>query len=158
LKAILESPEYRLRTATSGEEALVLALNEDFAVVLLDVAMPRMDGFEVAMHLKKLERTRDIPILFVTAVATDVTHIYRAYNIGAVDYLVKPLDAEVVRKKVAVFVKLVRQRDEIRHQAKLLREAERRDYERKLADLQLAGDRRYQKLIEGIANVIGWTA
>jgi PAS domain S-box-containing protein len=116
-----------------------------------------MDGFEVAHHLKEVERTRDIPILFLTAVATDVQQIYRAYEVGAVDYIVKPLDPEVVRKKVAVFVDWVRQRRQIERQAAVLREADRRQYELELAELRVAGDRRYRKLVEGIDHAIGWT-
>ena len=108
LKAILERPEYNLVTAKSGEEALALALRERFAVALVDIAMPGMNGLEVAVHLKELERSRDIPIIFVTAFGDDPKEVHRAYAAGAADYLVKPLDAEIVRKKVAVFVDLSR--------------------------------------------------
>jgi signal transduction histidine kinase/FixJ family two-component response regulator len=111
LKAILERPEYRLVTATSGEEALSIALRETFAVALLDIAMPGMNGLDVAVHLKDLERSRDIPIIFVTAFGDDPQEIHRAYSAGGADYLVKPLDAEIVRKKVAVFVDLSRRRE-----------------------------------------------
>ncbi len=158
LKAILSIHDYRLLSASSGTEALQIALRERLTIILLDVVMPEMDGFEVAQHLKQVARTRNIPILFLTAVATDVHQIYRAYEVGAVDYLIKPLDAEVVRKKVAVFVDLVRQREEIERQALILREAERRDYELRLAQLRYAGDRRYRKLIDGIDHAIAWTA
>ncbi len=112
LRVILERPDYRLVTATSGEEALSLALRETFAVALLDVAMPGMDGLEVAIHMKELERSRDIPIIFITAFGDDPQEVHRAYSAGGADYLVKPLDAEIVRKKVAVFVELSRRRDE----------------------------------------------
>jgi CheY-like chemotaxis protein/two-component sensor histidine kinase len=108
LQAILERPDYRVVTAKSGEEALALALRERFAVALLDIAMPGMNGLEVAVHLKELERSRDIPIIFVTAFGDDPEEVHRAYRAGAADYLVKPLDAEIVRKKVAVFVDLSR--------------------------------------------------
>jgi signal transduction histidine kinase/FixJ family two-component response regulator len=111
LKAILERPEYRLMTATNGEEALSVALRETFAVALIDVAMPGMNGFEVAVHLKDLERSRDIPIIFVTAFGDDPQEVHRAYSAGGADYLVKPLDPEIVRKKVAVFVDLSRRRE-----------------------------------------------
>lgn len=110
LSAILERPDYRLVTANSGEEALRVALREHFAVALIDVAMPGMNGLEVAVHLKDLERSRDIPIIFVTAFGDDPEEIHRAYSAGGVDYLVKPLDADIVRKKVAVFVDLSRKR------------------------------------------------
>jgi PAS domain S-box-containing protein len=158
LEAILNKEEYRLFTAQSGQDALQLALRENFTVILLDVMMPDMDGFEVANYLKQAERTRRIPILFLTAVATDITHIYRAYDVGAVDYLIKPLDSEIVRKKVAVFVALARQRDEIAAQAERVRDTQRREYELQLAELRIASDRRYQMLVEGIDHTIGWTA
>ncbi|HTA88329.1 MAG TPA: hybrid sensor histidine kinase/response regulator [Polyangiaceae bacterium] len=108
LQAVLERPDYRLVTARSGQEALALALHESFAVALIDIAMPGMSGLDVAVHLKELERSRDIPIIFVTAFGDDPAEIHRAYSAGGADYLVKPLDAEIVRKKVAVFVDLSR--------------------------------------------------
>jgi signal transduction histidine kinase/ActR/RegA family two-component response regulator len=110
LSAILERPEYRLVQAESGEKALRLALRERFAVALIDIAMPGMNGLEVAVHLKELERSRDIPIIFITAFGDDPEEIHRAYAAGGADYLVKPLDAEIVKKKVAVFVDLSRRR------------------------------------------------
>ena len=112
LAAILDRPDYHLVCATSGEEALRLALRERFAAALIDVAMPRMNGFEVATHLKTLERSRHIPIIFITAFGEDPEEIHRAYAAGGADYLVKPLDPEIVRKKVAVFVELSRKRQD----------------------------------------------
>lgn len=158
LKALLDRSGYRLFAATSGEEALRLALREDFALILLDVLMPGMDGFEVAACLKQVERTRYVPIIFLTAVATDTEHIYRAYSTGAVDYLVKPLDVEAVRKKVAVFAELWRQRHEIQQQAQLLKESQQREHDIQIAKLRLASDKRYRKLVEGIDHAITWTA
>jgi len=108
LRSILDRPDYRLVAAESGEKALRLALRESFAVALIDIAMPGMNGLEVATHLKELERSRDIPIIFVTAFGDDPEEIHRAYAAGGADYLVKPLDAEIVKKKVAVFVDLSR--------------------------------------------------
>ena len=112
LAAILDRPDYRLVCATSGEEALRISLRERFAAALIDVAMPRMNGFEVATHLKALERSRHIPIIFITAFGEDPEEIHRAYAAGGADYLVKPLDPEIVRKKVAVFVELSRKRQD----------------------------------------------
>ena len=112
LEAILAQPSYRLVTATSGKEALKLALRERFAVALIDVAMPEMNGLEVAEHLKTLERSRHTPIIFVTAFGNDPEEVHRAYAAGGADYLVKPMDPEIVRKKVAVFVELSRRRSE----------------------------------------------
>jgi PAS domain S-box-containing protein len=158
LEAILHRIDYQLFIARSGQQALQLALREDFTVILLDVLMPDMDGFEVAHYLKQTERTSKIPILFLTAVATDIRYIYRAYEVGAVDYLIKPLDADIVRKKVAVFVELARQREEIAQQAERLRDNQRREYELQLSELRAASDRRYRALIEGIDHTIGWAA
>jgi len=110
LCAILDRPDYGLVCATTGEEALRLALRGRFAAALVDVAMPGMNGFEVATHLKTLERSRHIPIIFITAFGEDPEEIHRAYAAGGADYLVKPLDPEIVRKKVAVFVELSRKR------------------------------------------------
>lgn len=129
LKSILARPDYRLFTATSGREALELALREAFSVILLDVIMPEMDGFEVARILKQLTRTQNIPILFLTAIASNLAELYQAYEIGAVDYLVKPLNSEVVKKKVGVFVDLVRQREELVRQSERLQEARRKEDE-----------------------------
>ena len=112
----------------------------------------------MADHLKQVERTSHIPIIFLTAVATDVRQIYKAYSVGGVDYLVKPLERDIVRKKVAVFVDLYRQRQQIARQAQALREAEHREYQLRLAELRVASDKRYRKLVEGIGNPIGWSA
>ena len=158
LRAILTDPSYRLITATSGNEALQIALREKPTVILLDAVMPEMDGFEVARHLKSIARTRAIPILFLTAIATEMKHVHRAFEAGAVDYLIKPLDAEVVRKKVAVFVDLVLHREAAERQARRLRDAEKRELELRLTQLRTVSERRYRTLIEGIDHAIGWAA
>jgi CheY-like chemotaxis protein/nitrogen-specific signal transduction histidine kinase len=108
LQAILERPDYRFLLAGSGADALRIALRESFDLALIDVVMPDMNGLEVATHLKSLERCRDLPIIFITALGNDPKAIHRAYDAGAADYLVKPLDPELVKKKVAVFVNLSR--------------------------------------------------
>jgi CheY-like chemotaxis protein len=110
LRAILERPDYHLVTANSGREALAYAARERFAVALIDIAMPEMDGFEVARRLRELEGGVDVPVIFVTAFGNDPEEIHRAYAAGGADYLVKPLDTVVVRRKVAVFVELGRRR------------------------------------------------
>jgi PAS domain S-box-containing protein len=158
LKAILSLPNYRLFTASSGEEALRIVEREKIGIILLDVVMPNMDGFEVATRLKAMPEKRLIPILFLTAVATDISYVYRAYDVGAVDYLVKPLDSHMVLKKVTVFAELVRQREQIERHAEELRELQRRDYDLRIAELRVAGDRRYRKLVDGIDHAIAWTA
>jgi CheY-like chemotaxis protein len=121
LEAILGVFDHELVRAGSGEEALKALLTDDFAVILLDVAMPGMDGLETAEHIKSRERTRDIPIIFLTAVHPDPEHAFRGYEAGAVDYVSKPFDPWVLRAKVAVFLDLHRARIRLREQARLLR-------------------------------------
>jgi PAS domain S-box-containing protein len=110
LAAVLEPLEVRLRTAASGEEALKALLQEDFAVVLLDVQMPGMDGFETARYIRGRERSRTTPIIFLTAVSTDVAQVAKGYEAGAVDYVLKPFEPNILRSKVSVFCDLERQR------------------------------------------------
>ena len=112
LSAILSKPDYNLILASSGREALLHILKTDFAVILLDVMMPGMDGYEVASFIKERESSRDIPILFLTAIAKSPEQIQKGYAMGAVDYLEKPIDSEVIKWKVAVFVDLLRSRIE----------------------------------------------
>lgn len=106
LEAVLQPLPCALRSVTSGEDALKELLNDDFAMVLLDVQMPGMDGFETAELIKSRERTRNVPIIFVTAISKERHHVYRGYSSGAVDYLFKPYDPAVLRSKVAVFLEL----------------------------------------------------
>ena len=106
LQAILEGLPIEIVAVTSGEEALKKLLVEDYAVILLDARMPGMDGFETAKHVKQRERTRRIPILFLTAADYDPHLAFRGYQAGAVDYITKPFDPWVLRSKVGVFVDL----------------------------------------------------
>jgi CheY-like chemotaxis protein len=122
LEAILAGLGHELVKASSGEEALKRLLAEDVAVILLDVQMPGMDGFETASHIKQRERTRDIPILFLTAIDGAAHQAFRGYAAGAVDYLAKPFDPWVLRAKVAVFVELHERRRQLEEQADRLRE------------------------------------
>jgi PAS domain S-box-containing protein len=104
LEAVLEPTGCRLVSARSGEDALRALLKEDFAVILLDVQMPGLDGFETAELIRARERSRTVPIIFVTAISKEPHHVFRGYEAGAVDYLFKPLDPVVLRSKVEVFV------------------------------------------------------
>lgn len=110
LETILEDLGQELVKATSGKEALRHLLNDDFAVILLDVKMPEMDGFETATLIRERERSRHTPILFVTA-HNDDEHLFRGYYAGAVDFLYKPINPEVLRSKVSVFVDLSRKNE-----------------------------------------------
>jgi CheY-like chemotaxis protein len=120
LEAILGALDQTLVRANSGEEALKALLTDDFAVILLDVQMPGLDGFETAAHIKRRERTRDIPIIFLTAISNGPHHTFRGYAAGAVDYISKPFDPWVLRAKVAVFVDLYQKNRQLREQAALL--------------------------------------
>jgi CheY-like chemotaxis protein len=106
LEAILQGLAVETVAVTSGEEALKRLLVDDFAVILLDASMPTMDGFETATHIKQRERTRHIPIIFLTALDYDARLAFRGYQIGAVDFITKPFDPWVLRSKVAVFIDL----------------------------------------------------
>ena len=106
LEAILQGLAVETVAVTSGEEALKRLLTDDFAVILLDASMPGMDGFETATHIKQRERTRHIPIIFLTALNYDSRLAFRGYQIGAVDFITKPFDPWVLRSKVAVFIDL----------------------------------------------------
>ena len=110
IEGVLERPELSIVTATSGNKALGLVLEHNFALILLDVQMPEMDGFEVAELIRGSEKTRHIPIIFVTAISKEETHVFTGYEKGAVDYLFKPLDPQILRSKVNVFVELFQQR------------------------------------------------
>jgi signal transduction histidine kinase len=110
LEALLRQPGRRLFTARSGDEALSLMLEQSFALAILDVQMPSMNGFELAELMRGTERTRAIPIVFVSAAGRELDYAFRGYESGAVDFLYKPLDPLAVRSKVNVFVELFRQR------------------------------------------------
>ncbi len=110
LESILESPDMNLIKTTSGNEALGLILERDYALVLLDVQMPDMDGFETAELLRGPEKTKHIPIIFVTAISKDQEHIFKGYESGAVDFLFKPIEPEILRSKVRIFCELHKQK------------------------------------------------
>ena len=109
LEEVLSSPELGILKATSGNEALAILLDHEVAAVLLDVQMPEMDGFETARLMKGSDRTRHIPIIFVTAISKEDQYVFKGYRSGAVDYLFKPVDPEILRGKLNVFVELFRQ-------------------------------------------------
>ena len=133
LEAILAPLGQRLVRATSGAEALKRLLGQDFAVILLDVQMPGMDGFETAQLIRGRERSRYTPIIFVTAYDRSEAAVVKGYGIGAVDFLFKPLVPEILKGKAAVFVELFVKREEIRRQAEQLRRAELREREQHAA-------------------------
>jgi len=113
LEAILGGLGHELLQATSGAEALKHLLVEDVSLILLDVQMPEMDGYETAAHIKGRARTQDIPIIFLTAIDREAHQAYRGYAAGAVDFLAKPFDPWVLRAKVEVFVGLQQERERL---------------------------------------------
>ncbi len=127
MEAVLRCPEYNLVKASSGHEALAAVYDHDFAVILLDVQMPVMDGFETATLIRQYEPAHETPIIFVTAINKDSHHISRGYESGAIDYLFKPIDPNILKSKVRIFVELCQTRQALK---KNNEELERRVLER----------------------------
>ena len=150
LEAILEPLGQNLVYAHSGEDALRQLLRQEVAVILLDVQMPVLDGFDTATLIKQRERTRHVPIIFVTAISKDEEQVFRGYSAGAVDYVFKPFNAQVLRSKVSVFIELHEKNEQLRRQAELLKEQE-------LAELRRESEERYRFLAEAQPDQI-WTA
>ncbi len=165
LEAVLSSPDYKIVKAKSGDEALRFLLDHEPALILMDVQMPELTGFETAAILKKSERTREIPIIFVTAIDKDERFARKGYDYGAVDYIFKPFDIHILKSKVAVFADLYRKTQRIIKAERQLRENETHERERKIAELELKSLRReqsvqmkYRDLVEGIEHGIVWSA
>jgi signal transduction histidine kinase len=131
LEAILEPLGQTLVRAQSGEEALRHLLQDDFAVILMDVQMPGLDGLETVALIKSRERCRHIPVIFITALSREMAYVIKGYAQGAVDYLLKPIDSEILRAKVSVFVELYQRGEMLKNQAMEL--SERRRIEAEIA-------------------------
>jgi signal transduction histidine kinase len=114
VEAVLDDPGYRLVRARSGREALKEVLDQDFALILLDVVMPGVDGYETATLIRERPRSRQTPIIFLTANDWGAQHVFRGYTVGAVDFLVKPVPPDVLRSKVGVFVELFNRQEALR--------------------------------------------
>src|SRR5437588_5063778 len=150
LEGILEPLGQPLLYAHSGDEALRQLLRHEIAVILLDVQMPELDGFETATLIKQREGTRHGPIIFVTAISKDEEQVFRGYTAGAVDYVFKPFNPQILRSKVAVFIELHEKNEQLRRQAELLKEQE-------LTELRRESEERYRFLAEAQPDQI-WTA
>jgi two-component sensor histidine kinase len=137
LQFILDDPDYRLVRAESAEEALLALIAEQYALIILDVRMPGMTGFELAQMIKERKKTARVPIIFLTAYYSEDQHVLEAYGVGAVDYLQKPVNAAVLRSKVAVFAELYRKNREAIFTSKALRAevTERRRADEQLREL-----------------------
>jgi PAS domain S-box-containing protein len=152
LSAMLEPLGQEVVQASSGKEALRHLLREEFALVLLDVQMPVLDGYEVAELIRTREKSRAVPIIFLTAIHRDQRLVARAYTVGAVDYILKPIEPEILRSKVAVFIELHQKSQIITRQAEELRRAT----ERELADYKRFSEHRYTMLAESMPQIV-WT-
>ena len=152
LETVLDDPGYRLVRAGSGEEALLALMAHEFAVLVLDVRMPRMTGFELAQLIKERKKTARIPIIFLTAYYNEDQHILEGYGSGAVDYLHKPVNATVLRSKVAVFAELFRKGRalEVANRAMLAEVSERRRAETRLSELNESLDRRVRERTDAL--------
>ena len=150
LEAILAPLGHQLVKAHSGDEALKQILQKDFALILLDVQMSGMNGFETAALVKQHPRSRHIPIIFITALSRDTDHVFRGYSHGAVDYLMKPFEPEILRSKVGVFIDLHLKGETIKLQERLLRQREREAQERR-------SQHRYRSLLDSMPQCV-WAA
>lgn len=154
LEAVLADKNYDLVKASSGREALNHALCLDFAVILLDVQMPELDGFETAKLLRENHRSKGTPIIFVTAINKEIRHINQGYESGAVDYVFKPFDPFILKSKVDVFVDLFNKNQQIQRQAALIQKIEVQEKERQLAELRQESLRHYTSLADAIPHII----
>lgn len=136
LEAVLGNPQYNLVKATSGNEAVALAAVNEFAAILLDVQMPIMDGFEAARRIRRDGASKRTPIIFITAIYADESYVSQGYDVGAVDYIFKPINPDILVAKVAVFADIFQKNKQILHQAEMLREVERRESRRVLFEAQ----------------------
>ncbi|THB73704.1 MAG: diguanylate cyclase [Desulfobacteraceae bacterium] len=130
LEQVLESPELEIIRANSGHEALEKTFDHEFALILLDVQMPDMDGYETAEYLRNNSKTKNIPIIFLTAAQKESHHIFKGYDAGGVDYILKPFEPVVLKSKVGVFLELYRQRQQL--------ELKTRELDARLAELEEA--------------------
>jgi diguanylate cyclase (GGDEF)-like protein len=143
LESLLDSPDLQLVRAASGNEALAKILDYEFALILMDVRMPGMDGYETAELMRGSTRSRSIPIIFVTAARMDREHMFKGYDSGAVDYLFKPLEPQILKRKVGIFLEMHLQRQQLEEKtreldAKILElEVLHKELEEKNAKLEL---------------------
>jgi PAS domain S-box-containing protein len=155
MRSLLDSPNYRLIEAYSGEEALRCILKEDFALILLDVQMPVMNGFDTAKLIKAREKSKHIPIIFITALSQATQNVIQGYETGAIDFIFKPFHPTALRFKVDAFVNLYRYRDKLKEQNELI---SRRTMELEEANLRLTETAAELRRTEALARVIGETS
>ena len=145
LRQILSEINAEVISASSGNEALIAILNHDFALAVLDVQMPEMDGYELAEFIRSEKKTRSLPIIFVSAVYSSEYHVFKGYDSGAVDFLVKPFNARILLSKVNVFLRLDRQNRQLQKSERLLR----KQYD----DLK-ASELRFETLVNTVPDIV----
>jgi PAS domain S-box-containing protein len=154
LEAILEPLGQNLVRASSGEDALRRLLEQEFAVILLDVQMPGMNGFETAELIKAREKTRYTPIIFLTAISKDEEYVYKGYSVGAVDYMFKPFQPAILQSKVRVFVELYVQQRRIAEQEQRIRDIERQELELQHMNELLQSEARFREIVSSAMDAI----
>ncbi len=154
LEAILEPLNQRLVRASSGEDALRRLLERDFAVILLDVQMPGMNGFETAELIKARERNRVTPIIFLTAISKEEEYVFKGYSVGAVDYMFKPFQPEILRSKVQVFVDLSLQQRRLADQEQRLRDSEVQELELRHMHELYQSEARFREIVGSAMDAI----
>lgn len=164
LESVLEAPEYNLIKVNSGKEALRYLLDHEPALILMDIQMPDLDGYETTSLIKKSMRTRDIPIIFVTAINQEQSQVHQGYDYGAIDYIYKPYDPHILKAKVRVFAELALKTKRLIDSEKQLRISEKRERDQQFMRIELKSMRRYQAqqrkyldLVEGINHGIVWS-
>jgi two-component system, sporulation sensor kinase E len=146
LEAVLTSPQYHLIQALSGDEALKWVLREEFACIIMDVQMPGLNGFETAKLIREREKTKDVPIIFITALSQTQENVLHGYSVGAIDYLIKPFDPTILNCKVAGFVSLFLNQKKVEEQAKII---SKRTNELERANFAL---KKSEEMLEGLVN------
>ena len=152
LEAVLDDPSYRLVRAETAEQALLALVVEEFALLILDIRMPGMTGFELAQMIKERKKTAGVPIIFLTAYFNEDQHVLVGYGTGAVDYLHKPVNPAILRSKVAVFAELYRKSREssLANRALLAEVTERRRVEAQLGDLNATLEQRVSERTQAL--------
>ncbi len=157
LEALLNLPHYNLVQASSGRQAIERLKHFDFAVILMDVQMPEMDGFQTVAKIKEMAEFKHIPVIFITAIDKDERYVYKGYESGAVDYVFKPFDPQILKSKVSVFVELHQKNRILLEQSLRLQEHERNRRMQELAQQDLENLMRYRSLANAIPHIV-WRA
>ncbi len=153
LEAVLSSPNYNLVSATSGKEALKCLLKQEFAVILLDVQMPGLNGFETAKLIRAREKTKHTPIIFITAISQDLDHVEKGYSVGAIDYIFKPFHPETLKQKIGKFVELYQKHEDEISKSEWQRTVELKEVNQKL-DRTTLNLRRTEALTKAVGETL----